>query len=159
MSDIIKILLQAEVGKESIQGIKSQLEQIQTDIKPMKLEVGTKGIAGVKDMTSAFEKLEQVTKKNLTLDLERISSRYRNLIKPDDIANIKSMINSLSHTDPKLGHNIDLIKVKMKEVSIGAEQSKKSLDLANKSAMSFGDAMKTAAYKFGIQMPPSTVMC
>ena len=39
-------------------------------------------------------------------------------------------------------------------VSIGKgdlhKQSKKSLDLANKSAMSFGEAMKQAAYKFGI---------
>lgn len=159
MSDIIKILLEAEVSKGSIENIKSELDKIQTNIKPIKLNVDSKGTSGIKDMTLAFDKLEQVTKKNLSLDLDRLSSRYKNLIRPEDVSQIRSMISALEHTDPKLGHNIDLIKVKMKEVSVGAEQSRRSLDLANKSAMSFGEAMKTAAYKFGMQMPPSIVIC
>ncbi|NMA48912.1 MAG: phage tail tape measure protein [Tissierellia bacterium] len=149
-NDLIKILLQAEVSNDSIESIKKQINNVQTNIKPIKISVDAKGSIGVKELTDAFEKLEHVTKKNLLLDLDRMSNRYKNLVKPEDVSNIRSMINSLSHTDPKLGHNIDLIKVKMKEVSVGAEQSKKALDLANKSAMSFGEAMKTAAYKFGI---------
>lgn len=149
-NDIIKILLQAKVAKSSVESIKTQLDGIQRNVKPIKLNVDSKGTSGIKDMTLAFDKLEQVTKKNLSLDLDRLSSRYKNLIKPEDVSQIKSMIGALEHTDPKLGHNIDLIKVKMKEVSVGAEQSRRSLDLANKSAMSFGEAMKTAAYKFGI---------
>ena len=96
------------------------------------------------------QKLEEVTKKTLSLDLDKLSKRYSGIVKKDDVANIQSMISALKFDDPNLGHNIDLIKLKMKEVSTGAEQSKKSLDLANKSSMSFGEAMKTAAYKFGI---------
>lgn len=149
-NDLIKVLLQAEIDSKAISNIQQQINSVEKNIKPIKVSVNASGTQGVTQMTDAFEKLEQVTKKNLMLDLERMSNRYKNLIKPDDIASIKSMINALEHTDPKLGHNIDLIKVKMKEVSVGAEQSKKSLDLANKSAMSFGEAMKTAAYKFGI---------
>ena len=103
-----------------------------------------------KNAISSLEKLEDVTKKNLSLDLDRLSNRYKNLIKPEDVSQIQSMIGALSHTDPKLGHNIDLIKVKMKEMSVGAEQNRRSLDLANKSAMSFGESIKQAALKFGI---------
>lgn len=141
-NDLIKILLQAEVG--NIEDVKKQISSIQNTTKSIKVDVD------VKSATSSLEKLEQVTKKNLMLDLDRMANRYKNLIKPDDVTNIKNMINALSHTDPKLGHNIDLIKVKMKETSVGAEQSRKALDLANKSAMSFGESMKQAAYKFGI---------
>lgn len=101
-------------------------------------------------LNNEFDKLEQVTKKNLLLDTDKMSNRYKNLISNDDITNVKSMIDSLKFDDPNLGKNIDLIKLKMKEVSTGAEHSRKSLDLANKSSMSFGEAMKQAAYKFGI---------
>lgn len=155
MSDLIKILLQAEVDPSAINNIKTQLNSIQTNVKPVNISVNTTGTQSISGMVDALDKLENVTKKNLMLDLERMAGRYKNLVRPEDIANIKSMIGSLSHTDPKLGYNIDLIRTKMKEVSVGAEQSRKSMDLANKSAMSFGEAMKQAAYKFGIQMPPS----
>ena len=149
-NDLIKMLLQAEVDTASIKNIQQQLNSVQQNIKPIKVSVSATGSQSISNMTDALEKLENVTKKNLMLDLQKMSNRYKNLVDPKDITNIKSMINSLSHTDPKLGHNIDLIKVKMKEGSVGAEQSRRSLDLANKSAMSFGESMKQAAYKFGI---------
>ena len=100
-------------------------------------------------LNNEFDKLK-VTKKNLLLDTNKMSNKYKNLISDNDIANIKSMIDALKFDDPNLGKNIDSIKLKMKEVSIDAEQSKKAIDLTNKSAMSFGKAMETAAYKFGI---------
>lgn len=149
-NDLIKMLLQAEVDTASIKNIQQQLNSVQQNIKPIKVSVSATGSQSISNMTNALEKLENVTKKNLMLDLQKMSNRYKNLVDSKDVTNIKSMINSLNHTDPKLGHNIDLIKVKMKEVSVGAEQSRRSLDLANKSAMSFGESMKQAAYKFGI---------
>ena len=149
--DKVRMLLQAVIDDTSIQNIKNQISGIQNTAKPINLQVNTaQGTANVQNMADAIEKLEMVTKKNLSLDLKRLSVRYKNLIDPNTVVEIQKMIDALSTSDPKLGHNIDLIKVKMKEVSIGAEESRKSLDLANKSAMSFGEAMKTAAYKFGI---------
>lgn len=149
--DKVRMLLQAVIDDTSIQNIKNQISGIQNTAKPINLQVNTaQGTANVQNMADAIEKLEMVTKKNLSLDLKRLSVRYKNLIDPNTVVEIQKMIDALSTSDPKLGHNIDLIKVKMKEVSIGAEESRKSLDLANKSAMSFGEAMKTAVYKFGI---------
>lgn len=149
-NNMIEVLLQARIDSQSISNMKKQLDGIQSQSKPINVKVKTEGTKKIKDMSSSIEKLEQVTKKNLMLDLEKMSGRYGKLIKTSDVTNIKSMINALSAKDPKLGHNIDLIKVKMKEVSVGAQNSKKSLDLANKSAMSFGSAISTAAVKFGI---------
>lgn len=149
-NDLIKIILEAEVSKGSLKDIEEKLSAVQKNIQPIQLKANVSGTQNVNNMSMSLEKLEQVTKKNLSLDLNRMSSRYKNLIKPEDTLEIKKMINALQSTDPKLGHNIDLIKVKMKEVAVGAEHSGKALDLANKSAMSFGNAMKTAAYKFGI---------
>lgn len=149
MADIISILLKARIDDGSIGQIQDQINNIQNKAKPVEIKVDTtKSTQNVKNITSSFEKLEEVTKKNLSLDLDRLSNRYKNLVKPTDIAQVRAMIDALKYDDPKLGHNIDLIKVKMKEMSVGAEQSRKSLDLANKSAMSFGESIKTAASKF-----------
>ena len=41
MSDIIKLLLQAEVNKSSIENIKSQLDGLQKNIKPIKIDIQT----------------------------------------------------------------------------------------------------------------------
>ncbi|MDD4780932.1 MAG: phage tail tape measure protein, partial [Tissierellia bacterium] len=39
MSDLIRLLLQAEVGKDSISGIKTQLESLEKNIKPIKIDI------------------------------------------------------------------------------------------------------------------------
>lgn len=134
---------------DDIKGVDKSAEIAEKNLRQMHDVRVASNKEAEKEVQSA-QKLEEVTKKTLSLDLDKLSKRYSGIVKQDDIANIQSMISALKFDDPNLGHNIDLIKVKMKEVSMGAENSRKSLDLANKSSMSFGEAMKTAAYKFGM---------
>lgn len=56
MSDIIKLLLQAEIGKSSIESIKAQLDNLQKTIKPIKIEldVDSKSLKNIEELNKSL---------------------------------------------------------------------------------------------------------
>ena len=107
----------SSMTRVTVEGIKKITETVGSlNKKDIKFDF-EKGRKETEKAVEGLRKLEEITKNILNLDLTKLGNKYKNLINPNDINNVRVMIDFLKFDDPDLGHKIDLIKLKIKELS------------------------------------------
>lgn len=128
-----------------------QLQTIEKlNIKTGELEPTEKRLTINKEITQKLKEQVELFKKQQEIKVKNLEGKYKGIYDKDAIAKYRQELQQLSVDTPNATYEMKRMALGLKDIEAGAKNSKKSIDLANKSSMSFGEALKTAAYKFGI---------
>lgn len=120
-----------------------KLEEKQSKASNKYLDDEYKRNQKIKERIELFQKEQEIK-------IRSAESRYGSLLDHNAIAKYRAELNKLSADMDNPERKIKEMRIELRGLEVEAQNNKRALDLANKSAMSFGEALKTAAYKFGI---------
>lgn len=97
-------------------------------------------------------------KQQQSLNVQNARRRYDGLIDNKALDGHLARVNQLSHTTPKVQHQMREFAMGFKQIETNAKTAAGALDTGNKSALSFGSAMKTALIKFPIWIASASLI-
>lgn len=96
----------------------------------------------------------EVYQKLMAIKAQDATRKYKTLIDTNQLNAVMAQVNSLNKNTPNLNREMDKLNIQFKDLQSNARNS--GLDVAARSALTFGEALKTALIKFPIWMIAST---
>lgn len=103
-----------------------------------------------KERTDELEHQLQIFKQQQAIRVQEASRRYKGLIDNNELEDYLKKVNQLSVDTPNVQRQMRSFAMELKQIETNAKTSAMALDTANKSSISFGNAIKTAFEKFSI---------
>jgi TP901 family phage tail tape measure protein len=91
-------------------------------------------------------------KQQASINVQLAGNKYGGLVNSSELDSYLNKANSLQASTPNVRREMQNLSAEFKQIEANARTSSSALDITNKSAISLGNAMKTAAEKFGIWM-------
>ena len=152
--------IQVKDAQENIQKFKYELENGIFELKNIKVLDKTQEnynktlneTVQIKHKLAQEEiKLQQqieLFKQKQEISIKNLEGRYKDLYDKKAIAEYRQELQQLNLDTPDVTNKMKQMALGLKDIEVNAKNNKRALDLANKSAMSFGEAVKIAATKF-----------
>jgi hypothetical protein len=130
-----------------------QREQIVENLRARKQALETE-----KRKTEQLKQQLSLYKQQQAINVQTAKRRYDGLIDNKALDNHLKKVNQLSHTTPKVQHQMREFAMGFKQIEANAKTAAGALDTGNRSALSFGSAMKTALIKFPIWIASASLI-
>lgn len=107
-------------------------------------------------LTEELEHQLKLYKQQAAITAQNASRRFEGLINTREIANYLDKVNKLE-VNENIKRQMKDLSMEFKQIEVNAKTASGAIDIANKSSISLGDAIKTAAVKFPLWVGISTI--
>jgi hypothetical protein len=134
------------------------LEQKQAQAINRNIDQTHKQREAEKSKTEILKQQLSLYKQQQAINVQNAKRRYDGLIDNKALDSHLNRVNQLSHTTPKVQHQMREFAMGFRQIEANAKTAAGALDTGNRSALSFGQAMKTALIKFPIWIASASLI-